>query len=335
MRVELLHRFITGTTTEAENRLLREWFRQSASREEFFQLFDTTWSDSPTEMPREVQERIFQRLSLELDGAWKGNMRAVAPRKHRMAKLRPWLREALKVAAIVALTLACGLYFHHSKKTEWQAVVNTITVPNGQRANVKLPDGTVVWLNAGTTLVYPAVFAEARREVKLEGEGYFEVSADKRHPFVVRTKRCDVEVLGTKFNVEAYADTDEFSTALMEGSVAVREHGKTSEAIRLSPHQEVRLKEKGLEVGPIADYDRFRWRDGLICFTDTPFPELMRRFEKCYGLSIVVENQRLDNYICSGKFRVADGLDNALRILRKNARFTFERNEDNTILYIR
>ncbi len=339
MKVELLHRLIAGTITEEENRRLKEWFRRSTSKEEFFRMFDTAWDNASEEMPQEVQERIFQRLNLELDDSIKKKeeeeVKESSARVSRSVKFRPWLREVMKIAAVVALTITCGFYFYHSEKKEWLASVNTIMVPDGQRVNLELPDGTMVWLNAGTKLVYPAVFADKRREVELEGEGYFEVSPDKRHPFVVRTEKCDIEVLGTKFNVEAYVDREEFSTALMEGSVKVQEHGKASKSVLLKPNQEVRLAKDGLEVFPIEDYDRFRWRDGLICFTDMAFPELMRRFERCYGISIVIENKRLDDYICSGKFRVSDGLDNALRILRRNARFSFERNEENTIIYIK
>lgn len=91
-------------------------------------------------------------------------------------------------------------------------------------------------------MVYPAVFSGARREVKLDGEGYFEVKHDRKSPFVVHTQKCDIEVLGTKFNVEAYSDSEEFSTSLMEGSVKVTDNSATSASVLLKPSQEVHLR---------------------------------------------------------------------------------------------
>lgn len=225
--------------------------------------------------------------------------------------------------------------FYVSEKKELLAAMNTITVPAGQRVNLTLSDGTTVWLNARSEMVYPAVFSGAKREVKLDGEGYFEVKHDKESPFVVHTRKCDIEVLGTKFNVEAYSDSEEFSTSLMEGSVKVTDNSAVSASVLLKPDQEVHMKDGRLLVSSIDDYDHFRWRDGLVCFDNIAFNELMKRFEKCYGISIVVENKNLEEYSCSGKFRISDGLDNALRILQRNAKYTFERNEDNTIVYIK
>lgn len=86
--------------------------------------------------------------------------------------------------------------------------MQTVTVPSGQRANVILPDGTDVWLNAGTTIRYPISFMKGKREIILDGEAYFEVVHNEKCPFVVHTYAMDVEVLGTKFNVEAYSKKD-------------------------------------------------------------------------------------------------------------------------------
>ncbi|MEG2066249.1 MAG: FecR family protein, partial [Tannerellaceae bacterium] len=229
----------------------------------------------------------------------------------------------------------CGLYFYTSEKNELLSAMNTITVPAGQRVNLKLPDGTSVWLNARSEIVYPAVFLGSMREVKLDGEAYFEVAHNAKSPFIVHTKKCNIEVLGTKFNVEAYSDSDDFSTSLMEGSVKVTDKAASSTPIILKPDQMAHLENGRLLVSSIDDYDHFRWRDGLVCFRNMEFNELMTRFEKCYGIDIIIENKNLKGYTCSGKFRVSDGLDNALRILQQDARYTFERNEENTVVYIK
>ncbi|WP_075556856.1 FecR family protein [Parabacteroides timonensis] len=319
MKKETLYRYFEGITSPEEEEAVYRWLDASSENEKELlkerELFDAMILAGSTE-----QDLSGKKIALTVPkGMW----------------IRPWIREVMKVAAVVAITVACGLYFYVAEKKELLSAMNTVTVPAGQRVNLKLSDGTTVWLNARSEMVYPAVFSGSKREVKLDGEGYFEVKHDKESPFVVHTRKCDIEVLGTKFNVEAYSDSEEFSTSLMEGSVKVTDNSAVSASVLLKPDQEVHMKDGRLLVSFIEDYDHFRWRDGLVCFDNVAFHELMKRFEKCYGISIVVENKNLEEYSCSGKFRISDGLDNALRILQRNAKYTFERNEDNSIVYIK
>ena len=314
---------------------LYKYFEGIASPEEEAAVY--RWLDASSENEEELlkEREFFDVMILAGSTDEKAEGEKLALNVNKGPFIRPWMREVLKVAAVVAVTVACGLYFYVSEKKELLAAMNTITVPAGQRVNLTLSDGTTVWLNARSEMVYPAVFSGAKREVKLDGEGYFEVKHDKESPFVVHTRKCEIEVLGTKFNVEAYSDSEEFSTSLMEGSVKVTDNSAVSASVLLKPDQEVHMKDGRLLVSFIDDYDHFRWRDGLVCFDNIAFNELMKRFEKCYGISIVVENKKLEEYSCSGKFRISDGLDNALRILQRNAKYTFERNDDNTIVYIK
>ena len=321
-----------------EKKTLYRYFEGIASREEEEAVYH--WLDTTPAKEKELlREREFFDAMILAGSAEdvKGKEDGEQKRKRKRSgfRIHSFAREMLKVAAVVVITVACGLYFHLADKKELLSVMNTISVPIGQRVNLKLPDGTLVWLNACSEIVYPAVFSSGKREVRLNGEAYFEVTHNVENPFVVRTEKCDIEVLGTKFNVEAYAGSGDFSTALMEGSVKVTGNGKSSRSVLLKPDQEVRLKGGRLAVSSISDYDHFRWREGLVCFKDVAFNELMTRFEKCYGIQIIVENKHLKEYTCSGKFRISDGVDNALRILQRDARYTFERNEDNSIIYIK
>ena len=138
-----------------------------------------------------------------------------------------------------AITVASGTYFYKSEICKIGEAMNTITVPAGQRANLTLADGTNVWLNARSEMRYPAVFTGNKREITLDGEAYFEVTHNEDKPFVVQTNKCNVEVLGTKFNVEAYSDSEDFCTSLMEGSVRVSDKRNPSETLVLAPNQQV------------------------------------------------------------------------------------------------
>lgn len=213
--------------------------------------------------------------------------------------------------------------------------LQTIAVPAGQRINITLPDGTNVWLNARTTIQYPVSFNSSERLVKLDGEAYFDVTRDEAKPFIVQTDKYNVEVLGTKFDIESYSETENFETALMEGCVKISSLTDTNENLMLSPNNKAYLHEGKLRVIPVDDYNPYRWREGLICFKNETFTSIMKEFEKYYGINIHITNLQVQKYLYTGKFRQTDGVDYALRVLQKDIKFTYERDDDNHIIYIK
>jgi ferric-dicitrate binding protein FerR (iron transport regulator) len=315
MEKETLYNFFEGIASAEEKKAIKNWLETAEeNREELF------------------REREFFDALILSDETGKAAER-ISLRKYRIR--RP-LMELVKVAAVVAMVLLIGSYWHVKKMNEQlsslQAAANTISVPAGQRANLQLPDGTNVWLNARTTMTYPALFAGSNREIRLDGEAYFEVAPDTEKPFVVRTAKYDVEVLGTSFNVEAYESSTDFETALMEGELLVYSSGSSCK-IRLTPGYKAVASEGSLIARIIADYDIYRWKEGLICFKNMNFPGLMKEFEKCYGIKVIVENRQIGSKVFSGKFRISDGIDSALRVLQKEGRYTFTHNsEENTVL---
>lgn len=313
MEKETLYKFFDGKASREEKEAVRIWLESSPENEQ--ELFR--------------EREFFDAMILS------GSTKSAGEEKKSHPFFRTVLFEAIKIAAVFVITVACGTYFYKSEIRKIGEAMNTIKVPAGQRANLTLPDGTNVWLNARSEMRYPAVFTGNKREITLDGEAYFEVTHNEDKPFVVQTNKCNVEVLRTKFNVEAYSDSEDFCTSLMEGSVRVSDKGNPSETVLLSPNHMVSLENGQLSTSPISDFDVFRWKEGLICFRNMNFEQLMLRFEKCYGVRIVVENKHLVNYICSGKFRISDGIDNALRILQKDAKYSFERNNDESVIYIK
>jgi ferric-dicitrate binding protein FerR (iron transport regulator) len=256
-------------------------------------------------------------------------------RAKRPSALRRWTQEALKVAAVAVLLLTAGVYIHTLKMKEIASAMHTVTVPPGQRVNILLPDGTKVWLNARSEIKYPAFFAGGQRKVELDGEAYFEVSRNENAPFIVHTGKCDIEVLGTIFDVDAYDRSDYFSIALIEGAVRVTNRINPQNILTLAPRHKADFVDGMLNVTPIDDYDTYRWRDGLLCFKDTDVTELLQRLEKCYDVRIIIENHTLSGHAISGKLRISDGIDNALRILQKDAKYTFLRDTETDVIYIK
>ena len=157
------------------------------------------------------------------------------------------IRESLKIAAAISVLIVSALYIYNNvAKPAPVLAMNKLVVPPGQRANLTLSDGTNVWLNACSEMTYPASFSEDTRRVSLKGEAYFDVSKDVEHPFVVQTKKCDIKVLGTEFNVrvnESESDC-EFSAALLEGSIELINKMKPGPSKPLYASEQARWKDQ-------------------------------------------------------------------------------------------
>lgn len=177
---------------------------------------------------------------------------------------------------------------------------NTIETPKGGQYQVILPDGSKVWLNAASSLKYPASFASLKeRKVQLNGEAYFEVSKDKSHPFVVNTVNQEIEVLGTHFNVNAYTDEASVKTTLLEGSVKVYIPGTNSPlgktGVRLKPGQQSVLTGNGLSVSEGNTEEAIAWKNGYFRFDDEKLESIMRKIARWYDVDVTYQNDTLKN----------------------------------------
>ena len=313
MNKDILYKFFEGNASFEEEAAVKQWMEESAENRLAF-----------------LKERKLFDAMLLL-----GNEEIIKNGKKRFSINLSSLRtELIKIAAVVAITLG-GSYFYYQSSLEKELMaMQTITVPAGQRINITLVDGTNVWLNARTSLSYPVKFGKNNRQVVLDGEAYFDVTKDKSKPFIVQTDNYNVEVLGTQFDVNAYSETGEFETTLMSGSVKVASASDSTQKITLKPNNKVFLQDGKLHVTAVDDYNPYRWKEGLICFKNETFTSIMKYFEKYYGLTIQVKNKNVFKYVYTGKFRQTDGIDYALRVLQKDIKFTYQRDDENQIIYI-
>ena len=309
MKKELLYRFFDGTASLEEEKQIREWMEASSDNESCF-FKERKLFDAMTLLP--CDKHTVQK---------------------RSSSAGKFLLEMLKIASVILLTITAGYFYNQYQTPHEQIAMQTIHVPAGQRVNLTLPDGTNVWLNARTTLKYPVSFSSKERMMELDGEAYFDVTENKETPFIVKTDKGKVEVLGTEFNVEAYTGKEDFETTLMRGSVKVTVN-ETAETVVLSPDTKTILKDGRLVIEKVDDYTVYRWREGLICFKDEPFDSIMKEFEKYYGVTIEVRSRNVQKYYYTGKFRHTDGVDYALRVLQKDIYFTYTRDDENQIIYI-
>lgn len=185
-------------------------------------------------------------------------------------------------------------------------VYNTIRIPYGKKFEVQLSDGTLVHLNAGTTLRYPVQFVKNQnRQVYLLGEAYFEVEKDKEHPFDVNTQNVNVEVLGTKFNVDTYSENTNTDVVLVEGKVSLYKDQKTKENQVFLKPGEKGSNEKGqfaITKEQVNTEYYTAWVKGSLVFKNASFEDIIKKLERRYNVTFINRNKKLGREIFNARF---------------------------------
>lgn len=186
--------------------------------------------------------------------------------------------------------------------------MNTLVIPYGSRSTITLADGTTVWLNAGSRLIYPSKFVDKTREVYLIGEAFFEVQENKNQPFVVKTNDVLVKVLGTKFNVTAYPEDFAVQTILAEGSVEIKNAGagRGEKELTLEPGYLAYFNKKTKQtITQKVNVDEYTsWISGLLSFTNTDFNRITKKLERYYNIQFKYDDPFEGGIVVSGKLDV-------------------------------
>ena len=199
--------------------------------------------------------------------------------------------------------------------------LNSIATARGQQYQVVLPDGSKIWLNAASTFTFPATFTSFnQRKVELVGEAYFEVAKDKAHPFIVKTDKQEVEVLGTHFNVNSYSDEDATRTTLLEGSVKVSNH---NEQKILRPGQESLLAKNNLSVRKADTEEAVAWKNGDFIFNNEDFGSILRQVSRWYNVEII-DNGNHKNLHLSGTVSRSKNISVVLQALEVTGKVKFK-----------
>lgn len=317
MKDVILYRYFSNEATPEEIRQIEAWLEADPAHQREFDaahmLFNITVLRQPRKAPSRLRGGVFRRLG------------------------RTLLRSAAMIALLIGAGYVGARLMRGSMNDEMTSRINVLEVPAGQRISVTLEDGTEVWLNGGTRMEYPLLFADDERRVKLSGEALFDVEHDTGHPFVVETFASEIEVLGTKFNVYADEKVGCFTATLAEGRIrATNLMSKDREQITLNPNEMVRLVDGRLVSDKAEVRDAVCWTEGYINIGHVAFDELMRRFENAYDVKIVIARDSLPVVgYASGKIRVAEGVDFALHLLQQACDFTYDKDPETHTITIR
>lgn len=217
-------------------------------------------------------------------------------------------------AGVLISKTANGEIVYQAAQSSGDVLQNTISTPKGGQYKVILPDGTNVWLNAASSLTYPTVFKGAERLVTLTGEGYFEVAKNKAIPFRVRSSGQTVEVLGTHFNINAYADEAAVKTTLLEGSVKVSSQVGTAVIV---PGQQAQLSSNGVHLQEVDTEKEVAWKNGVFSFADEDLRTVMRQISRWYDIDVVYAGKIPDEKFF-GEISRSSNLNEIFKILELN-----------------
>src|SRR5690554_939503 len=339
---EITVRILNGNQTEEEMIVFMQWYKESAENKElFFQMkniYEQLKQDHKpdNEEIKESWNRLLKKINStntnsksESSMAMKYTNPIPSKRKNRT---RIMLFAGVAAVAAVLITIGVKLNIDNNIWIEVQ------TASNKELKVVELPDGSTVHLNASTTIKYPKRFNKKSRELYLNGEAYFAVTKNSKHPFIVHADKIDIEVLGTEFNVQSYS-VDEISvTTLISGKVKLVTHEKSNNV----------LDQYFLEPGDQATFDKAAnitqvvktetktitsWMNGEYSFKNKSLEEITNRLEKIYDIAFVINDETLKGETFTGKFFSEQSIEEIIDIINFKKQFSYE--IDNDTIYMK
>ncbi|MFZ1311892.1 MAG: FecR domain-containing protein [Chitinophagaceae bacterium] len=287
---------------------------------------------------------------------------AAIPAKGRNRLVTKWYWAAAAVIALVGLFAFGNLFNDEPERNPIAQQVNEITTRPGSKSKVQLPDGSVVWLNAGSKLTYNKDFGKEIREVTLTGEGFFDVAKNKEKPFVINTATISIKVLGTAFNVKAYPDDKQTEASLIRGSIEVTIRSRPNDKIILSPSEklvvennvpkaDVREMRTGniertslpvistlisvnkLKYSPVdSTVAETQWVNNKLVFRNESFTELAVRMERWYDVAIDITDESIAEERLNGIFET-ETISQALDALKETIPFQYEKTGNKIIIH--
>lgn len=307
---EILANHLTGEATEEEERKLAVWLAESAENRRFFERLNDMWLAEGKTLPQFDTEKALRLVMSRIQQPSTAR-RSVAGHIAKALVLRPiprFLTQPLFLRAAAVLAVAIGAFVIYSILNSHRDIeTSSITFASVQ--TLQLPDGTRVTFDVGSSFKYPKSFERSNtREVSLDGEAYFEVSHDDKHPFTVHANAGTIKVLGTSFAVRSWKNDENVVVAVREGRVSFQPeiNDDTSRIVYLTENTMSRLVRSEKTPTPaerIEFSDHLSWMKKEVYFRNTPVPEVLRQLERWYHVSI----QTADSSMLRGNITVFIG----------------------------
>lgn len=296
--------------------------RKEEETDKLDELIDGIELHSPRPPKEHSAEKSFSRLMARIQP----DNNSIDIFRQRANRYRIWM-----AAATVAMLIAMSGWLYNIVSDSEPAFI-VASNNTGIVQKVTLPDGTIINLNTCSRLTYPESFSGKSREVFLDGEAYFDVAHDKRHPFIVRAGELKIRVLGTKFNVNASTLVPQITATLIEGSIEAVTGKKN---ILMKPNQQLKYDTSSGRVSltELTNASReIRWTQNVWVLSDTPLLDICQRLEQQFNIKIIIMNDELIGKSFTGEFYTNESLESILKTMQISTPFGYEYKGKNIIL---
>jgi len=353
--IELIQKYSDGTCTEEDKILLESWYNKFEFND-IPRLTEFQFKEVKTSVPKIIANKRERKLWLQIAAAasiiislciwfyFYQSVNTVYTEITLKSEIRPGKNGATltlangkkitlsnatkgilaKEAGVKITKSADGQIIYEvsnssSKNGSGELHYNTLTTARGEQYRVRLPDSSIVWLNAASALKYPSSFASLKdRVVELSGEAYFQVAKDKKHPFVVRSKGQEVKVLGTHFNINSYMEESDVFTTLLEGSVEVSSISSSknhNNKIILKPGQQSQIGAGRMSILNDTELnDVIAWKQGYFIFNED-LKSIMNKVARWYDVEVIYKNETDRSLVFQGKISRSRNLSEVLKVM--------------------
>lgn len=275
----IVRNFMQHETSEETEQKFRQWITDPDNRREKDEALESVWMQTQAAYSH-ADEKGWERLSQEIVS------------QQQRQRRRRWLRAAVGAAAVLVLGLFVSQHLLLSERIEQARRDRTLcyVTAHDSKGLFTLPDGTTVWLNGNSKLTFPEHLDGKQRRVKLEGEGFFDVTKNPARPFVVDIGRRQIEVVGTAFDVKNYAHLDYQEIVLVRGAIDIRSDG--GRTVRLNPNERYTAETQGQQefVTMVDAADYSHWMDRLLIFDNKPLKNILVSLARWYNMEFDVAN---------------------------------------------
>ena len=349
-----LNEYIKGNLRPDQVKRLEDEIKSDPQKQLLFDIMQSKKREKPAQDQLETDYANHRAKLVELG--------AMDKPKSRTLRLPKFWRA---MAASFVLCLSLGLLYHYTFRTNNHAsfsVGHKISTERGEKKHVIMPDGTQIWLNAESELFYEASFNTENRDIKLTGEAYFDVSKNKKLPFIVKANGIKIKVLGTAFNVRAYNEEGEIQTSLIEGKIELSTANKTgsSQSFNMQPGEKITIQKRLIkddksnvqlnsasfsEESAVFIRSKLKsdialelpseilWKENTLVLDSDPLNIVASKLEKWYDKTIIIEQSADKNFKFNGSFNETD-IQKVLQILKESGGdFRYEINQDTIRIY--
>lgn len=317
-----LIKFLADEANENDIDQLHQWLSKDANNHKILtEWMDAYYHQYKNEMEFDVVKG-FDLLNHKI------KEQAPVSRHHKTHDFTYWMKLAATISIPILVTLV--LFLNNPLKSNQVSMVEKSN-PYGQKSIIQLGDGTIVKLNAGSSIRYPEKFSQQERKVYLKGEAFFEVTKDPDRPFLVMTDEIQTKVLGTSFNISAYEHDQEITVSVATGKVSVSHSGDAQ--VYLEPSEQARFvkSDKQLSKAKTDLNNTLAWKDNVLLFEASSFAEVEQKLEMWYGVEVDLKNLQESKCLITGRYK-NENLVNVLEAISLSTGIRYEKT-DNKITF--